>query len=670
VSSSRRRTNYDNLFWRDSRPERTVLGSTRANSFGEQCYPEGIITQSAWPLDAQEDFLTRTGSAVGYNTVTGLAPSASVQRPYQGAFPPDSNTENWLPGQSTAGELQNVYTHVHFEDTGSNPFWPLYKALRMRAGTLYARKHMLGNYGSVVAPSGMPIPETSSLPGLTGDVGQNEFDSQIFINTGEALWEAGDHAGIVKVTGSTYEFVSYKSKPWYDNYTDFREDIRLMAKDYVVVPEYRISEHVQDYVQNGINNEGKFDTFEIPGTGINSTTSSFYKDYVNSEYLRDFNSTGEKIPGMTAKEIRISVKAVKKFNPYKGFYPAQRTLDLAAQFNESYGKSIQVWSEFTGLTIPITGATGGRARALLNTMWSPGIMYNSIKSGIAVDYPVLEAKPGGVAWGVSTNTYPANQAPGYNLFAIQANDVVTATSENSWVRGNSFWDERLPFETMLAPEKYLSDLNLVDMEPHPSASIFYTASLRTDSSDRTYSLMANNFFGEVANFFLTDGDYTTIKSAPIAGNTLTFKTGTYGARLKMYRSADGSRKLVLSAPEVPLVDLGVDISMLHLALVVELLTLLQGMFIHCHKILPAMTALEQYHIEKTSLCIAAPPPSVPRLQVEAGVLMLSLAEPQEVQWIVTMATTGHLLRHIITEKLGLTLSLDQIQQELIPCKKF
>ena len=567
VSSSRQRTGYDNMFWRDSRAVRGGQDSTAsvaASTLGSRLPNNSMNTnmthftnQSSWILDAQANFLTRTGSIVGHS-LAGNHWEPSQHPAYWNLWlGGGAQGINFFGNSGSAGELQNEYTMGLFEDFNTNPAAAYFSALvHLRTGGLYSRKHMMGPYKSIVGGSGMRIPETGSIGGisLSYDSGQNEFDTQVWVNTGEALWEAGEHAGIVVTNplkpgalyGSPYEFKSYKSKPWYNSYADFRDDIRLMAKDYVIVPEYRISEHVSGYIKNGIDNEEKFDTFEIPGTGITSATSSFYKDYVNSEYLRDFRSTGEKIPGMTAKEIRISVKAVKKFNPYKGFYPAQRTLDLTAQFSASYWSSINRWVTINeSPSLQDVGISFGSGKGIISPLFAPGILYNSIKSGLAVDYPVTTANANKAA----ISGYPEGQDGGErNLWAIHGGDVVAGSTSGgdggSWERGTTYWDQRLPFETIIAPEKHISERGLPDQNAHPSSSqgyLSFTSSMDSNKNDGIYTMMASNFFGEIADFFLSDGDYTVIKSAPIAGNALTFATGTYGARLKLYRSCEGVR---------------------------------------------------------------------------------------------------------------------------------
>ena len=80
-------------------------------------------------------------------------------------------------------------------------------------------------------------------------------------------------------------------------------------------------------------------------------------------------------------EVKLRCKAIKKFIPYDGFYPAERTVQIAQQFSSSLG--------------PYTNIIGNAAdkpvafRTFLKPFFAPGIVYNTIKSGIAVDYPIL-----------------------------------------------------------------------------------------------------------------------------------------------------------------------------------------------------------------------------------------------------------------------------------------
>jgi hypothetical protein len=98
----------------------------------------------------------------------------------------------------------------------------------------------------------------------------------------------------------------------------------------------------------------------------------------------------------------------------------------------------------------------------------------------------------------------------------------------------------VPFEAILAPEKYIAGVQILDVEPHPSASFNATASMGA-ASDEIYSMMASNFFGEVGSFFLKDDSYTSLKSGVVTDD-LRFTSGSvYGARIKLRRSVSGSR---------------------------------------------------------------------------------------------------------------------------------
>jgi hypothetical protein len=110
---SSKRVGYDNKFWRDSRDARAVLGNTLSGSM-----VGAIVSKSSWPLDAPQNFLTRTG-------ISGTTGSAAIkfdstayltQQPF---VPFSSNvTSGTITGISSlgfnffvpaGGELQNTY---------------------------------------------------------------------------------------------------------------------------------------------------------------------------------------------------------------------------------------------------------------------------------------------------------------------------------------------------------------------------------------------------------------------------------------------------------------------------------------------------------------------------------------------------------------------------------
>jgi hypothetical protein len=78
--------------------------------------------------------------------------------------------------------------------------------------------------------------------------------------------------------------------------------------------------------------------------------------------------------------------------PYNGFYPLTRTLQIATLLSESLGSKIIGSGSGTDArnspnVFPALPETQGM-QALLQPLMAPGILYNTIKSGIAVDWPI------------------------------------------------------------------------------------------------------------------------------------------------------------------------------------------------------------------------------------------------------------------------------------------
>ena len=169
----------------------------------------------------------------------------------------------------------------------------------------------------------------------------------------------------------------------FNNYEDFAYQSKLLAKDYGLVPEFRISEHMDRYI-NEVGGPDPFfscnDTmFTLTGSKTlqNSADESFFEIYSHTDFIKHFNvveSRMESVKQVSPTKLSLECKAFKKFLPYKGFYPADRMTQLATEFSSSYNQFV----------------TGGHWRNVLAPYYAPGIGFNTIKSGIAVDYPIFE----------------------------------------------------------------------------------------------------------------------------------------------------------------------------------------------------------------------------------------------------------------------------------------
>tara|TARA_R110001592_G_scaffold46722_9_gene148619 strand:- start:14207 stop:25129 length:10923 start_codon:yes stop_codon:yes gene_type:complete len=573
LSRSTQRVGYDNEFWRTEQSARLTLGSQQTNSCG--VYTVGIsdgtlysrtLSQSSWPLDAPHGFLTRSNANNWYtNKGAFLGIRAAYEAPTDLA--------------NAAGELQNCYSTYL-----SNPNWGQAGPdnsvfLHTRPAALYARKHQLTTPASNVCASGIELPETGAISTSIWRA-QNQCSGTF---AGEAVWQAGPLAGIIR--NSTYTaslpwggsqttnqnyFQKSSSAPWYDGYSDFNADLKLLARGFSVVPEFRLSEHLQDYLEGGTLNNGKTDTFEIAGTGINSSTvtngtSSFYLDYSNTEFLQEFMRIKQETL-LNAKEIKLVCSAACKFIPYKGFYPADRTLQLVERFKNDYASTMYGrWNVAAASYVksqndifPIQGAAsgiyGGIAKPLFAPLFNPGILYNTIKSGIAVDWPLVTvgSKYQKVYYGAPSDfggENPQNWAITCRSGASGDSPIPSAASRDAYDTYNSqmlgfnrtFFDTRVPFEGIISPETYLAGQNLFSLDSHPSSSQYGLTASYAGTPGLAYTRMMRNFLGAVPSFFLANNSFSKL-STPTSYDTYTFSGDeVYMARLKMYRSMAGPR---------------------------------------------------------------------------------------------------------------------------------
>tara|TARA_R110002110_G_scaffold249786_2_gene465944 strand:- start:3 stop:5750 length:5748 start_codon:yes stop_codon:yes gene_type:complete len=498
TSKIRGRTNYENDFWRDDRTDRTTKAATKkaTNAAGT------AVNQSAWALDASENFKTRIGPG-DFTAGTGAA-NTSGQR---------------------HGELQNIYVHYHANT-----------ASQASPGVLYSRKHILPFTGSVTPRWGIPITE------IVAAADPNVLHQRSYM-TGEALWEAGTKAG--KYEGNPSGFVVEPRTPFYDTYDSYFADIRSKGKSHSIIPEFRMADHLSFYLDNGedfLTENTKFLT--IVGTPTdsaipqNSAEDNFFTIFTNSDFMKYFEVIKDDHKGiMKPSEIKLRCKAIKKFLPYDGFYPAERTVQISKQFITDYGDSVNYvgGSEDSG---------DAAKRVFLKPLMSPGILYNTIKSGLAVDYPILNAlnarnhkqygpDPGGaLAAGQIEATFTASKG----IFSNSTDRLAAA----GVVDHSQGWDQRLPFETLLEPERYLAGVQIADDEPSEWARV--KSIVAWDGEGGTeYKKMMNNFLAESVDFFLEGGRLSTIDSLP-QKDWLPVTPGTpYGMRVVMRRSMNKGR---------------------------------------------------------------------------------------------------------------------------------
>ena len=496
-------------FFRHNRADRTRTVAT--SSFGFEPVKNSVspdpetdfLSQSTWPLDEHSLFLIRSynndSDSIQFdgNGETSYPGDASFQRMGEGSLmatvnPYDSDLGSWQgtgTGKLNSANITHVTTAANAIDRALGP------------GPLYMRRISLKNTASVSNPSGMVIPQTGGLP-----------NNKLF--QGGALWEAGSTRQVKDADGN---YISAPKEPSYDTYEHYIEEARRRYKNFSVVPEFRMSTQVEDYLTNGTAIE--LDMFDVTGgaeDAQNSSQSKFYEIYSNSDFMRQFELINEDHKDMAnGKVLSLRCKAVKKFLPYEGFYPAQRTVDLAKRFYDSFKNNISLFNQ-ANPPVQLNDFNYGR-QMVMTPLFAPGILLNTIKSGVAVDYPIM------------TGSMDVAE--------------VTVSGETEYFIKNQNFDTRIPFEALLEPKDYLSTLTLTSNEPHPSGNLSASA-IWDGEGDELYSKMANNFLAEVPEFFLPNGNFTSIVSKKQNDGFVLESGKVYGMRVFMAKSYDNPRFFV------------------------------------------------------------------------------------------------------------------------------
>ena len=490
----RQRTTFS-FPWRDSREDRTPINQVD-NGFGSD------VSQSVWTMDAYRNWDTNIVDTVNQRATKW--------------YGWDRNTlDISAPGKTDYGILQNQYSYgAGALSTGTAIF--NFLDVYLRPAPIYNRKHTITPLSSAVNINGMDI------EGVNSGSLFNDLDATYAIPSGEAKWEAGSQSG---------------KNPFYDSYGDFVQGPRQLGKDHTIIPEFRISNHISFYETKSPIDEN-LNIFELTG-GLSNTTGSnednFYQIYSNSDFMKNFEmvlndneSMGEPL------KITLKCKAIKKLLPYEGFYPQQRTVQIAQQFFTSYSASLAASGSGTG------GYGGGPAKItfqnILAPLFAPGIMYNSIKSGVAVDYPVIN--------GSLEESGSANKrvfVSGSDYYCSYSGSL--ASDENRYSINNGeglIFDKRIPFEAIIKPET-LQGVELFCNEPDIIANHSSSATLNSVAGDRLYTLMTHNFLSETSNFFLQNKNYTTFFSKP-SNELKQFEAGKdYMMRVKMYKTTSDAQ---------------------------------------------------------------------------------------------------------------------------------
>lgn len=536
LNKTRSRTFFLNSFWREERNERTQTDVT--TGFGTT-----VPSQSMWPLDVAQDWATRpepSNISLGVDGVYNYYIGGINGTPYAFIGPAGPGANKLVKGFNTgedelfntndtegaSGVLMNSYsqfTRGKYITTG-DPSATVPSSYSgedinnyLSSSAFFSRRHAMNSIHSVVSPSGMEINETGSLTSIsTGSM----FE-------GLAAWDCGRLAG---------------KDPFYKSYDSFAAETRIKGKGFSTVPEFRISNHVEEYYNKGVTEELS-NIFELSGAlATNSTTQTddnFYKVLSTSDFLKHFDLVKKDHKDLASEKIlTLKCKAIKKFLPYDGFYPAQQTVEIAKEFKKSIEDGVALIYDDDYLQSNNVGIQG-----ILEPLFAPGVLFNSIKSGVAVDYPIILPDDNPVYLPVDFEGINNDGASTYkndkHNYLLAASDLAPLGGDAA-IFHTSIWSKRINFESLVEPEKFLANLKLAIQEGHPYG-------LREDggvtykwdgSQSLSYKKKINNFLAETADLFLKGSNFSTIASdkeeSPTFGNAIAGKY--YAMRIKMFRS--------------------------------------------------------------------------------------------------------------------------------------
>jgi len=182
-------------------------------------------------------------------------------------------------------------------------------------------------------------------------------------------------AGYVNLSSSTPSNTVQSTAgdgPFEDTYEDWNSDIRTIAKDHSIVPEYKISDNIEAIIDSGFDiSNDTYQSLSLTGSVSTENNNVFLETFAHSDDIPAIEIVRE-LQERDAKRISMKISAAKKLLPYDGFYPVQRTLQLSTLFSSSVE--------------PGTTTTGADAsfQTLNNTIFSR-LTYGSIRAGVATD---------------------------------------------------------------------------------------------------------------------------------------------------------------------------------------------------------------------------------------------------------------------------------------------
>jgi hypothetical protein len=151
---------------------------------------------------------------------------------------------------------------------------------------------------------------------------------------------------------NTGKYTTEPRNPWHESYEEYSRDIKVMGQGYSIIPEFKISDHIDYYVNNGGNAQAVNNKIlSLKGAEVTSSAddegssldNTFFTTYSNSDFMKYFSVIKEDHDSNHYRTSNITLKCsgIKKLLPYNGFYPIHRTQQLGALLSQSLGDNLE-----------------------------------------------------------------------------------------------------------------------------------------------------------------------------------------------------------------------------------------------------------------------------------------------------------------------------------------
>ena len=131
---------------------------------------------------------------------------------------------------------------------------------------------------------------------------------------------------------------------FFDSYEQFLQEIYPLTKEMSQIPEFKISQHMEDYVNTPGGFGKDYSIFQLDGIDANNyksgnsrneKNSTFINNYSTSDLLKKYKKVlDDNKDTSVLDKVSVKVTGIKKLLPENGFYPQDRITQIANLYGE------------------------------------------------------------------------------------------------------------------------------------------------------------------------------------------------------------------------------------------------------------------------------------------------------------------------------------------------